>query len=66
MDLKELQNSLVEHQKKKDELCETISDVLHEMKELQDKYNEAIKAGQLVEGGILLLDSLIATEKSDG
>ena len=63
MDLHSLQESLVSHQKRKEELTTTLTDIFRQTTALQKEYGDCMKQGQLVEGGILLLESLIEKER---
>jgi hypothetical protein len=61
----QLQKSLVEHQKRKDDLLNRMTEIQKESQELQKEYNEVVQSGQMIEGGILLLDALIQQEKDE-
>lgn len=65
MDLHSLRESLVEHQKRKDELTEQLTSIFEQTTKLQKEYGEVMKEGQLIEGGILLLNKLIEQERTD-
>ena len=66
MTLKELQASLVEHQKQRDDLAKRVSEIITEVRVLQEEHQKSMNQGQLLEGGIMLLDTLIEQAKDDG
>lgn len=65
MNLTQLQESLVKHQKQKDTLLERLQETINESRQLQDEHNQVIHEGQLIEGGILLLTTLIEQYKEE-
>ena len=66
MTLQELQDSLVEHQKQRDDLAKRVSEIITEVRVLQEEHQKSMNQGQLLEGGIMLLDTLIEQAKDDG
>ena len=65
MDLKLLQEQLVEHIKTKDELVERLTDIQNKVQSLTAEHQMLVQEGQLVEGGIALLNKMIEDEKAE-
>jgi predicted nuclease with TOPRIM domain len=63
--LAELQEKLNTHQKEKERLENRFKEAIQEFNQLKKELEDLSIAGQLVQGGIALLDSLINEEKSD-
>ena len=63
MKLSSLQDKLVEHQKQKDELVERVEEIQNQVQSLTQEHQFVIQQGQLLEGGIALLNRLIEDER---